>query len=101
MRTTDDPRTGGGSEDARSIMSDEFDGLDATEKAGIEAGLSRCRTLVAKIDSELGNKRPEHFDKFSLADLYASLVRAAGVVEQDRRGQARRPSSTDNVNHSD
>jgi len=83
MRTTDDPRTGGGSEDARSIMSDEFDGLDATEKAGIEAGLSRCRTLVAKIDSELGNKRPEHFiDKLSLAALLASLEYAARLLEQ-------------------
>ena len=82
-------------------MSDEFDGLDATEKAAIRAALIRCRVLAAKIANELRNKRPEHFDKFSLADLYASLLRAAGVVEQDRRGQARRPSSTDNGNHSD
>ena len=29
----------GGSEDARSIMSDEFDGLDANEKAAVEAPL--------------------------------------------------------------
>ena len=76
-----------------SSMSDEFDGLGPT--------LNRCRVLAAKIANELRNKTPEHFDKFSLADLYASLLRAAGVVEQDRRGQARRPSSTDNGNHSD
>ena len=70
----------------RSIMSDEFDSLDATEKAGIEAGLSRCRTLAAQIDSALGNKRPEHFvDKLSLADLYASLEHAARVLEQKKR----------------
>ena len=42
-------------------MSDEFDGLDATEKAGIGAALNRCRALAAKIANELRNKRPEHF----------------------------------------
>ena len=48
-------------------MSDEFDGLDATEKAGIGAALNRCRVLAAKIANELRNKRPEHFvDKLSL-----------------------------------
>jgi hypothetical protein len=30
-------------------MSDEFDGLDATEKARFEAALSRCRRLAAQI----------------------------------------------------
>src|SRR5215813_1746343 len=75
----------GGSEDARSIMSDEFDGLGPT--------LNRCRVLAAKIANELRNKRPEHFDKLSLADLYASLEHAARVLEQARR--------TDNGNHSD
>jgi len=75
----------GGSEDVRSIMSDEFDGLDATEKAAIRATLIRCRVLAAKIANELSNRRPEHFDRLSLADLYASLVRAAGVLEQKKR----------------
>ena len=42
-------------------MSDEFNGLDATEKAGIGAALNRCRALAAKIANELRNKRPEHF----------------------------------------
>ena len=65
----------GGSEDARSIMSDEFDGLGPT--------LNRCRVLAAKIANELRNKRPEHFvDKLSLADVHASLERAAWVLEQ-------------------
>jgi hypothetical protein len=50
-------------------MSDEFEGLDATEKAGIRATLIRCRVLAAKIANERRNKRPEHFvDKLSLAD---------------------------------
>jgi hypothetical protein len=40
-------------------MSHEFDGLDATEKAGIEGALNRCRALAAQIASELRNKRPE------------------------------------------
>ena len=48
-------------------MSDDFDSLDATEKAGTEAALNRCRTLAAQIESELRNKRPEHFvDTLSL-----------------------------------
>jgi hypothetical protein len=47
---------------------DEFDGLDATEKAGIGAMLNRCRALATKIANALRNKRPEHFvDKRSLA----------------------------------
>jgi len=59
-------------------MSDEFDSLDATQKAGIGATLIRCRVLAAKIANELRNKRPEHFvDKLSLADIHASLEYAA------------------------
>ena len=64
-------------------MSHEFDGLDATEKAGIEGALNRCRALAAQIASELRNKRPEHFvDKLSLADFYASLEHAADVLAE-------------------
>jgi uncharacterized protein (DUF433 family) len=58
-------------------MPDEFDGLGAT--------LNRCRVLAAKIANELRNKRPEHFDKLSLEELYASLEYAARVLEQVRR----------------
>jgi hypothetical protein len=55
-------------------VSDEFDGLDATEKAAVEVALNRCRGLASQIASELRNKRPEHFvDKLSLAEFYASL----------------------------
>ena len=43
-----------------SSMSDDFDGLDASEKAGIGATLNRCRALASKIANELRNKRPEH-----------------------------------------
>src|SRR5262249_5589299 len=70
-----------GSEDVGSSMSDEFDSLDATEKAAIRATLIRCRVLAAKIANELRNKKPEHFvDKLSLADLYASLEHAARLL---------------------
>ena len=66
------------------IMSDEFDGLDATEKTGIRAALTAlisCRVLAAKIANELRNERPEHFvDKLSLAEIHASLERAADVL---------------------
>ena len=62
-------------------MSNAFDGLDATEKAGIGAALNRCRALAAKIANVLRNMRPEHFvDKLSLADIHASLERAADVL---------------------
>jgi hypothetical protein len=72
-------------------MSDEFDGLGATEKAGIGATLNRCRALAAKIGNELRNKRPEHFfDKLSLAYVHASLERAADVLSTVK-GSRRRP----------
>ena len=71
-------------------MSDGFDGPDATEKAGIGATLNRCRALAAKIGNELRNKRPEHFfDKLSLADVHASLERAADVLSTVKGSQAR------------
>jgi hypothetical protein len=71
---------------SEGIMSHEFDGLDPTEKAGIEAALDRCRALAAQIVHELRNKRHERFvDKLSLADLYASLEHAANVLGQKGR----------------
>jgi hypothetical protein len=72
------------------IMSDEFDGQDATETAGIGAALNRCRALATKIANELRNKRPEHFvDKLSLADVHASLERAADVLSTVKGSQVR------------
>jgi hypothetical protein len=70
-------------------MSDEFDGLDVTEKAGIGATLRRCRVLAAKIANELRNKEPEHFVELSLADIHASLERAADVLSTVKGSQAR------------
>jgi glutathione S-transferase len=67
-----------------ATVSDEFDRLDATEKAATKAALNRCRAVAAKIESELHNKKPEHFvDKLSLADFYASIQRAADVLGQE------------------
>ena len=69
-------------------MSDEFDDLDAIEKADIRSALIRSRVLAAKIANGLRNKKPEHFvDKLSLADFHDSLEHAADVLEQkaDRR----------------
>jgi hypothetical protein len=64
-------------------MSDKFEDLDANEKAALESMLYRCRALVGRIGEELRKKKPEHFvDKRSLADLHASLERAAWVLEQ-------------------
>jgi hypothetical protein len=51
-------------------VSDDFDSLDASEKAAVEAALNRCRVLAGQIESKLRNKTPEHFvDEFSLADF--------------------------------
>jgi hypothetical protein len=64
-------------------MSDKFVDLDANEKAALESMLYRCRALVGRIGEELRKKKPEHFvDERSLADLHASLERAAWVLEQ-------------------
>jgi len=53
-------------------MSDEFDGLDATEKPGFEAAL--IGVLAAKIASELRNKRHKHFvDKLASAGPATSV----------------------------
>ena len=93
LRAIGDPRFDvGGSEDARSIMSDEFDGLDATEKTATRATLIRCRVLAAKIANELRNKRPEHFvDEFSLADIYYSLEHVADVLSAVNGSQTPHP----------
>ena len=70
-------------------MSDDFDGLDATEKVGVGAELNRCRALAAKIANELRNKRPEHFlDKAAMADMHAALERAADVLGTVKGSQA-------------
>src|SRR5262245_18285077 len=71
----------GGSEMSQRIMSDKFDGLDAT-------ALRRCRLLAAKIANDLRNKRPAHFvDKLSLADTHASLERAVDVLSTVKGSQ--------------
>ena len=58
VSSTGDQRARDGSE-VEHVMSDEFDALDATEKAGFEAALNRdrCR-LAAQIASELREKTP-------------------------------------------
>ena len=73
-------------------MSDEFDALDATEKAGTGAALNRCRALATKIGNDLRNKRPEHFvDKLSLAEIHASLKRADDILATVEGSPARGP----------
>ena len=67
-------------------MSDAFDSLDATEKAGVGAALHRCRALATQIASELRNKRPKLLlDKASLADVCASLEQAVDILGQKGR----------------
>jgi hypothetical protein len=85
----DQPNVGRLRDLGKRTMSDEFDGLDATEKAGIGTALNRCRALASKIANELRNKRPEHFVELSLADIHASLERAADVLSTVKCSQAR------------
>jgi hypothetical protein len=66
-------------------MSDDFDSLDAREKAAAEGALNRCRALADQIESILRNERGHFVDEGSLADFYASLQRAADVLGQKRR----------------
>ena len=67
-------------------MSDDFDSLDAIEKAAVEAALHKCRGLASQIESELRNKRPRHLlDKALLADLCASLEHAVDILGQKGR----------------
>jgi hypothetical protein len=61
-------------------MSDKSESLDANEKAAVESSLYRCRALAGLIGEELRNKKPD--DERSLADLHASLERAAWILEQ-------------------
>jgi hypothetical protein len=78
-------------------MSDEFDALDVTEKAGIGAALNSCRALAAKIANELRNKKPEHFvDRWFLADIHSSLERAADVLSTLKARRHRGLTTTDN-----
>ena len=75
-------------------MSDKFESLGANEKAALESTLYRCRALVGWIGEELRKKKPEQFvDERSLADLHASLERAAWVLEQKQRGAKERSPS--------
>ena len=84
-----------GCEISKRAVSDESDGLDATEKAAMEGALNRCRALVRQIQRKLRNKRSEHFvDNLSLADFCASIERAADVLKRKRRQSVRtRPAS--------
>ena len=67
-------------------MSDDFDNLDAIEKAAVEAALNKCRVLADQIESKLRSKKSQHFvDKVSLADVCASLGQAVDILEQKGR----------------
>ena len=71
-------------------MSDEFDNLDASEKAALESALYRCRAVAGRIGEELRKKKPERFvDEGSLADFHASLECAAWILEQLSRESIR------------
>jgi hypothetical protein len=78
-------------------MSNEFDSLDASEKAALVGALKRCRAVAEQIENELRNTRPERFiDKLSLADVCASLECAANILRQKCRQSVETPASVVN-----
>jgi hypothetical protein len=87
---------------SEDTMSNEFDGLGASEKAAMEAALNRCRVLAGRIESKLCNKGTEHFvDDLSLADFHASLERAAAVLSDRNSNTAtQQHSNTATQQHS-
>jgi hypothetical protein len=55
--------------------------LTDREKAGMEGALNRCRELTRQIEAELETKKMEEIrDVRALAELHASLERAAEVL---------------------
>jgi hypothetical protein len=75
-------------------MSDQFDSLDEREKAAVKGALNRCRGLAAKIESDICNRKPEHFgDRLLLAEFCAALERAADALGQT--GQKSHPAGKD------
>jgi hypothetical protein len=67
-------------------VSDEFDSLDASEKAALKGALIRCRALLGRIESALSNEKLEHVvNKQTLTDFCASLERAADILQKGRR----------------
>jgi anti-sigma factor RsiW len=66
-------------------MSDEFDSLDASEKAAVERALKKCRALARQIDSKLRKAKAEHFvDKVPFAPPLRVLP-----MSSNRKGDSR------------
>src|SRR5262245_4231437 len=61
VRSIGDQGQGDGSEMSERTMSDELDGLDATEKAGIGATLNRCRALETIFQRAANRRRCPHY----------------------------------------
>jgi hypothetical protein len=73
-------------------VSGELDDPDALERAGATGALKRCRALAKQIENELRSKRAEDFfDQFSLADFFASIERAANILQQRSRQSVETP----------
>jgi hypothetical protein len=65
-------------------QSSEFRSLDACERAATAGALVRCRSIADRIAQELGTTKPEHLNKESLADFWASLERAVEILAHTR-----------------
>jgi hypothetical protein len=69
---------------SKRAVADEFDGLDAIEKAAVEAALNRCRVLADQIESKLRHKRPEHFVTLLMRLRLGNTAGAPEVSESSR-----------------
>ena len=58
--------------------------LSAIQKKGSAAALEMCRVLANEIDSDLYEKKPEHFFDISwLAEFQVCLERAVSVLDEN------------------
>jgi hypothetical protein len=69
---------------SKRAVSDEFDRLDAIEKAAVEAALNRCRVPADQIESKLRHKRPEHFVPLLMRLRLGNTAGAPEVSESSR-----------------
>jgi hypothetical protein len=72
---------------SKRAVSDEFDGLDAIEKAAVEAALNRCRVLAGQIESNCVTRGPSTSLTSCRWQTFAPpLSGAADVLGQKSRG---------------
>jgi hypothetical protein len=76
--------------------------LSAIQKKGPAAALEMCRVLANEIDSDLYEKKPEHFFDISwLAEFQVCLERAVSVLDKNVTQVASLSGPENEVDHFD